>query len=92
MPKREEAPTGAPCWIDLLTSDPDRSRSFYGQLFGWTSEDAGEQYGGYINFQKDGIQVAGCMRNDGQSGTPSGRKAEPSMMPASWDSPSPRVV
>ena len=70
MPKREEAPTGAPCWIDLLTSDPDRSRSFYGQLFGWTSEGAGEQYGGYINFQKDGIQVAGCMRNDGQSGTP----------------------
>ena len=70
LPKREDAPIGAPCWIDLLTSDPDKSRSFYGQLFGWTSEDAGEQYGGYINFQKDGLQVAGCMRNDGTSGTP----------------------
>jgi predicted enzyme related to lactoylglutathione lyase len=70
VPKREEAPIGAPCWIDVFTSDPDKSRAFYEQLFGWTSEDAGEEYGGYLNFQKDGILVAGCMRNDGQSGTP----------------------
>jgi predicted enzyme related to lactoylglutathione lyase len=70
VPKREDAPIGAPCWIDVFTSDPDKSRSFYEQLFGWTSQDAGEEYGGYINFQKDGIFVAGCMRNDGQSGTP----------------------
>lgn len=70
MPQREEAPVGAPCWIDLFTSDPDKSRSFYEQLFGWTSEDAGEQYGGYVNFQKDGIPVAGGMRNDGHSGMP----------------------
>src|SRR3989442_1833772 len=70
VPKRDSAPIGAPCWIDLFTSDPDKSRSFYEQLFGWTSEDAGEEYGGYVNFQKDGIPVAGCMRNDGTSGTP----------------------
>ena len=31
---------------------------------------AGEEYGGYINFSKDGVGVAGCMRNDGQSGVP----------------------
>src|SRR5258708_39570252 len=61
---------GAPCWIDLFTSDPDRSRSFYGEVFGWSSEDAGEEYGGYINFSKDGERVAGAMRNDGQSGMP----------------------
>ena len=70
LTNREEAPNGAPCWIDLFTSDPDKSRTFYEQLFGWTSEDAGEEYGGYINFQKDGVHVAGCMRNDGQSGAP----------------------
>jgi predicted enzyme related to lactoylglutathione lyase len=70
VPKREEAPIGAPCWIDLFTSDPDKSRSFYGELFGWTSQEAGEEYGGYINFSKDGLPVAGAMRNDGQSGTP----------------------
>jgi predicted enzyme related to lactoylglutathione lyase len=70
MPKRDVAPTGAPCWVDLFTSDPDASRAFYGELFGWTSEDAGEEYGGYINFSKDGVQVAGGMRNDGESGMP----------------------
>jgi predicted enzyme related to lactoylglutathione lyase len=70
VPQREEAPIGAPCWIDLFTSDPDKSRSFYGELFGWTSQEAGEEYGGYINFSKDGLPVAGAMRNDGQSGIP----------------------
>jgi predicted enzyme related to lactoylglutathione lyase len=70
VPKRDSAPLGAPCWVDLYTSDPDASRAFYGQLFGWTSKDAGEDYGGYINFFKDGLPVAGCMRNDGESGSP----------------------
>ncbi|MGI9120002.1 MAG: VOC family protein [Acidimicrobiales bacterium] len=70
MPLRETAPIGAPCWIDLFTSDPDKSRAFYSQLFGWTAEDTGEEYGGYISFRKDGLSVAGCMRNDGQSGSP----------------------
>ena len=70
MPKRDEAPVGAPCWVDLFTSDPDRSQDFYNQLFGWTSESAGEEYGGYINFTKDGVPIAGAMKNDGQSGMP----------------------
>src|SRR5882672_750940 len=70
VPQREEAPIGAPCWIDLFTSDPDKSRAFYGELFGWTSEDAGAEYGNYINFSKDGVRVAGGMRNDGQAGMP----------------------
>ncbi len=43
---------------------------FYGELFGWTAEDADEEYGGYINFQKDGLPVAGAMKNDGRSGAP----------------------
>ena len=70
MPKRDSAPVGAPCWVDLFTSDPDKAQDFYSQLFGWTAESAGEEYGGYINFSKDGERVAGCMRNDGESGTP----------------------
>ncbi len=70
MPIRDTAPTGAPCWVDLFTSDTDRARSFYGELFGWTSEQAGEEFGGYINFSKDGHMVAGCMGNDGSSGMP----------------------
>ncbi len=72
MPLREEAPLGAPCWIELFSSDMDRARSFYGELFGWTSEDAGPDFGGYINFSRDGVRVAGGMRNDGSAGTPDG--------------------
>jgi predicted enzyme related to lactoylglutathione lyase len=68
MPKRDSAPLGAPCWIDLFTSDPEASKSFYGELFGWTAEDAGEEYGHYINFSKDGVRVAGGMQNDGAGG------------------------
>ncbi len=72
MPKRDAAPIGAPCWVELFTSDPDQSRAFYGSLFEWTSEDAGPDYGGYINFSKGGVPIAGCMRNDASSGAPDG--------------------
>jgi predicted enzyme related to lactoylglutathione lyase len=68
MPQRDSTPVGAPCWVDIFSSDTDKARDFYGQLFGWTSESAGEEFGGYINFSKDGHAVAGCMKNDGQSG------------------------
>jgi predicted enzyme related to lactoylglutathione lyase len=70
VPKRDAAPIGAPCWVDLFTSDPDKSRAFYGELFGWTAEEPNEEFGGYFNFSKDGVLVAGCMRNDGSAGTP----------------------
>ncbi len=61
MPKRETAPIGAPCWVDLMTSDTERSREFYCQLFGWEAEEPAEEFGGYFNFTKDGIRLAGCM-------------------------------
>ena len=70
MPLRDDAPIGAPCWVDLFTSDPERTQAFYNELFGWTCEEAGPEYGGYFNFSKDGVQVAGGMRNDGESGAP----------------------
>lgn len=70
MPLRDDAPIGAPCWVDLFTSDPERIQAFYNELFGWTCETAGPEYGGYFNFSKDGVQVAGGMRNDGDAGTP----------------------
>ena len=70
MPHRETAPLGAPCWADLFTSDQDRSRAFYGELFGWESKDPGVEFGGYVNFVKDGQLIAGCMRNDGETRVP----------------------
>lgn len=72
MPTREAIPAGAPCWLDLFTSDPDRATEFYGTLFGWTAVSAGEEYGGYVTFSKDGKQVAGMMKNDGSAGMPDG--------------------
>ena len=63
MPVRNIAPLGAPCWIDLTTSDIDRAQDFYGTVFGWTFESAGPDYGGYINAAKDGRPVAGLMAN-----------------------------
>ena len=57
---------GRPIWIELFTPDPDAAQAFYGDLFGWTSEDAGPEYGGYRLLLCDGAPVAGLMRNDGQ--------------------------
>jgi uncharacterized protein len=61
---------GAPCWIDLYSSDTDKATDFYGQLFGWTTESAGPEFGGYFTFLKDGKHVGGCMHNDGTQGYP----------------------
>jgi predicted enzyme related to lactoylglutathione lyase len=55
------APVGAPCWIDLMSSDTDRSRAFYSELLGWSAEEPNPDFGGYFNFTKDGGRVAGCM-------------------------------
>jgi predicted enzyme related to lactoylglutathione lyase len=69
---RDRAPLGAPTWIDLLTSDLDRAKDFYGTVFGWTFESAGPEYGGYVTASKDGHPVAGLMGNDPQFRTPDG--------------------
>ncbi|MEW1812480.1 VOC family protein [Pseudarthrobacter phenanthrenivorans] len=70
MPKPVIAP-GDPCWIDLMTMDPDGSREFYTQLFGWTYETGDEEkYGGYVMAFANGAPVAGMMKNDSQSGYP----------------------
>jgi predicted enzyme related to lactoylglutathione lyase len=70
MPTRDTAPLGAPCWIELFTSDTERATAFYGELFGWEADAPREEFGGYININKDGERIAGCMRNDGSSGAP----------------------
>ncbi|WP_441248910.1 VOC family protein [Kitasatospora sp. McL0602] len=43
----EPAP-GAPCWVELGTSDPAAAKQFYGELFGWRAEtDPRPEAGGY---------------------------------------------
>jgi predicted enzyme related to lactoylglutathione lyase len=67
MPVRPTAPAGAPCWIDLQTSDVDAARAFYTGLFGWTAGDPSPEFGGYFMFLRDGMPVAGAMRSDDQA-------------------------
>jgi uncharacterized protein len=50
---------GAPSWVELGTTDVTASRSFYGQLFGWTVQDLGPDAGGYGMLLKDGKQIGG---------------------------------
>jgi predicted enzyme related to lactoylglutathione lyase len=53
-----------------MTSDTERSRSFYCELFGWTAEELAEEFGGYFSFRKDDVRVAGCMASQPGQGVP----------------------
>ena len=60
MPIKTSTATGAPCWIDLASSDLPKARKFYSELFGWTFDESNPaEYGGYTNARKDGQMVAG---------------------------------
>jgi predicted enzyme related to lactoylglutathione lyase len=61
MTKRESAPVGAPCWVDLWTSDVEGSRRFYAELFGWVAEEPSPEHGGYFMFTRAGMPIAGAM-------------------------------
>ncbi|HEX5756610.1 MAG TPA: VOC family protein [Arenimonas sp.] len=68
-------PAGAPCWFELSSSDPSRSRAFHQQLFGWSGvdHDMGE-YGTYT-FLRNGNGTVGAL-----CGLPPGAEG----MPSSW--------
>jgi predicted enzyme related to lactoylglutathione lyase len=70
MPTQDLTPPGAPCWIDLITSDTGRARSFYSQLLGWTAEEPAPGPGGYFLFRKDNMRVAGYRASQPGSGQP----------------------
>jgi len=36
MSERSEYPAGVPCWVENLSDDVERARSFYGELFDWS--------------------------------------------------------
>ncbi|WP_225845379.1 VOC family protein [Streptomyces sp. HPF1205] len=63
---------GAPCWADVFLPDLEAGRRFYGELFGWTFRDQGEEFGHYTMAERDGKAVAALMS-----------KADASM-PAAW--------
>ncbi len=52
-------PPNHPIWADLASDDLERSKEFYGSLFGWTSETvAPPEAGSYTMFHLDGKMVA----------------------------------
>lgn len=65
MTNRHAAPLGAPCWVDLWTSDVEGSRHFYAELFGWQAEEPNADYGGYFMFTRAGVPIAGAMGDMG---------------------------
>ena len=57
----QTAPTyapGTPSWVDLATPDVEAATRFYNQIFGWTSQDLGEEAGHYNMFFRNGKMVA----------------------------------
>ena len=59
MPHRDDAPIGAPCWVELSTSDIERAREFYGEVLGWGSLPPNADMGGYVNFTRGDDKIAG---------------------------------
>ena len=68
MAERTGYEPGTPSWVDLTVPDLDAALKFYGGLFGWEFEDAGEEAGHYHQALKDGKRVAGLGPN--QPGSP----------------------
>lgn len=66
MTNRAHAPSGAPCWADLWTSDVEGARRFYCELFGWEAQEPSPDYGGYFMFTRQGVPVAGAMGDMGE--------------------------
>ena len=66
MTNRPVPPRGAPCWVDLWTSDIEGSRQFYAELFGWQAGEPSPDHGGYFMFTRAGVPVAGAMGDMGE--------------------------
>lgn len=61
MPVRDSYPNGAPCWVDLTTSDLAGAQAFYGPILGWEFQDNGPAYGGYTTCLSAGRPAAALM-------------------------------
>lgn len=58
MPEITHYEHGVPSWVDIGTPDPTAAVAFYSALFGWDSQDMGEEAGHYTIVSKDGKMVA----------------------------------
>jgi len=61
---------GTPSWTDLMTSDPDAARRFYGELFGWELQVGTAEFGYYTMCELGGKPVAGISGEPAPEGVP----------------------
>lgn len=54
-------PEGVFVWDELGTTDADGAQHFYEQVFGWTTSDMGDEFGGYRIFNRGEDGIAGLM-------------------------------
>ncbi|MCW8928895.1 MAG: VOC family protein [Gammaproteobacteria bacterium] len=59
---------GAFSWNELMTTDVDGAKAFYGKMFGWVLEDMESNGIDYTMAKKDGKEVAGIMATPPESG------------------------
>ena len=52
---------GTLCWSELITSDLDAAKKFYGEVFGWGAKDGDDNSMEYTEFQLGVTSVAGMM-------------------------------
>ncbi|MEA5155048.1 VOC family protein [Raineyella sp.] len=54
-------PQGRPTWVDLTTTDIEKARTFYGNVFGWTFQDQGPEFGHYTMVRSGDAVIGGMM-------------------------------
>lgn len=62
MPEFAKPVVGNFCWVEANLEDPDKGKGFYGELFGWASQDMPMPQGSYAIMQLGGKHVAGVMK------------------------------
>lgn len=53
--------SGAVCWVELLTRDPEAAGPFYTKVFGWEAETSDAGAAAYSTFALEEEQIAGMM-------------------------------
>jgi predicted enzyme related to lactoylglutathione lyase len=71
LPETTSSGEGAFCWNELLSEDPQRSLSFYGQLVGWEHRELPMGHlGTYWILTSAGVDVAGLLQRPATSSGP----------------------
>ena len=74
--------TGKFCWYELMTSDLPAARKFYGDVIGWTGQNAGQPHMDYWLMSLGEAMAAGLMAIPAPS--QAGSAISPSTMSMPW--------